>query len=172
MTKKSKIADLPEFDMAEMLKTEEDVANYLTIVLEENDIGEFTHALGVVARARGMSAVAEQSGLTSEALYKALRPSPSSQPRFGTIHRVCNALGARLVARAGPAYSPEGEGHQGEEGISNTIFPCLVASDLAGSTGARNFALGASAPCKRIRCNRGRGASAVGRCMNSSGDIT
>ena len=81
-----------------MLKTEEDVAGYLTIVLQENELAEFTHALGVVARARGMSAVAEQSGLTREALYKALRPN--SQPRFDTIHRVCNALGVRLVAQA------------------------------------------------------------------------
>ena len=103
MNKKLKVAELPDFDMAEMLKTEEDVANYLTIVLEENDISEFTHALGVVARARGMSAVAEQSGLTREALYKALRPS--SQPRFDTIHRVCNALGVRLVAQAGSTPS-------------------------------------------------------------------
>ena len=103
MPKKSKIAELPDFDMAEMLKTEEDVANYLTIVLEENDMSEFTHALGVVARARGMSAVAEQSGLTREALYKALRPS--SQPRFDTIHRVCNALGVRLVAQAGSLHA-------------------------------------------------------------------
>ncbi len=101
--KKIKITELPDFDMAEMLKTEEDVANYLTIVLEENDISEFTHALGVVARARGMSAVAEQSGLTREALYKALRPS--SQPRFDTIHRVCKALGVHLVAQAGSAHS-------------------------------------------------------------------
>ena len=102
MTKNIKTTELPDFDMAEMLKTEEDVANYLTIVLEENDISEFTHALGVVARARGMSAVAEQSGLTREALYKALRPS--SQPRFDTIHRVCNALGVRLVAQAGSMH--------------------------------------------------------------------
>lgn len=102
MTKKLKVADLPDFDMAEMLKTEEDVANYLTLVLEENDMGEFTHALGLVARARGMSAVAEKSGLTREALYKALRSS--SQPRFDTIYKVCHALGVRLVAQAGPAH--------------------------------------------------------------------
>ena len=101
MTKKLKIADLPDFDMAEMLKTEEDVAHYLTLVLDENDIGEFTHALGIVARSRGMSAVAEKSGLTREALYKALRPS--SQPRFDTIYKVCQALGVRLVAQSGPA---------------------------------------------------------------------
>jgi len=103
MIKKLKVADLPDFDMAEMLKTDEDVADYLTLVLDENDMGEFTYALGMVARARGMSAVAEQSGLTREALYKALRPS--SQPRFDTIHRVCNALGVRLVAQAGSGHS-------------------------------------------------------------------
>jgi probable addiction module antidote protein len=102
MNKKLKVADLPDFDMAEMLKTEEDVANYLTLVLEENDMSEFTHALGVVARARGMSAVAEKSGLTREALYKALRPS--SQPRFDTIYKVCHALGVRLVAQSGTVH--------------------------------------------------------------------
>ena len=103
MSSELKVTDLPDFDMAEMLKTEEDVAHYLTLVLDENDIGEFTHALGIVARSRGMSAVAEKSGLTREALYKALRPS--SQPRFDTIYRVCQALGVRLVAQSGPAHA-------------------------------------------------------------------
>ncbi|MDZ4163268.1 MAG: addiction module antidote protein [Burkholderiales bacterium] len=103
MTQKLKLADLPDFDMVEMLQTEEDIANYLTLVLAENDTGEFTHALGMVARARGMSAVAEKSGLTREALYKALRPS--SQPRFDTIYKVCQALGVRLVAQSGPAQA-------------------------------------------------------------------
>ncbi len=102
MSSELKVADLPDFDMAEMLKTEEDVAHYLTLVLDENDIGEFTHALGIVARSRGMSAVAEKSGLTREALYKALRPS--SQPRFDTIYKVCQALGVRLVAQSGSAH--------------------------------------------------------------------
>lgn len=101
MNRKVKIAELPEFDMAELLKTEEDIVNYINVVLEENDMAELTHALGVVARARGMSAVAEQSGLTREALYKALRSS--SQPRFDTIHRVCTALGVKLVAQSGSA---------------------------------------------------------------------
>ena len=57
MTKKLKVADLPDFDMAEMLKTEEDVAHYLTLVLDENDIGEFTQALGIVARSRPLKSV-------------------------------------------------------------------------------------------------------------------
>jgi probable addiction module antidote protein len=97
MTRKIKAADLPDFDMAEYLRTDEDVANYLTLVLEENDPTELTHALGTIARARGMTEVARASGLTREALYKALRPT--SHPRFDTIARVCNALGVKLVAQ-------------------------------------------------------------------------
>ncbi|MFA7668247.1 MAG: addiction module antidote protein [Burkholderiaceae bacterium] len=97
MTKTTKISDLPDFDLAEHLQTDEDVANYLTLVLEENDPAELAHALGVIARARGMTEVARASGLTREALYKALRPS--AQPRFDTIARVCGALGVQLVAR-------------------------------------------------------------------------
>jgi probable addiction module antidote protein len=101
MSSELKVADLPDFDMTEMLKTEEDVAHYLTLVLDENDIGELTHALGIVARSRGMSATAEKSGLTRETLDKALRPN--SQPRFDTIYKVCQALGVRLVARSSSA---------------------------------------------------------------------
>jgi len=97
MTKKTRIEDLPDFDMAEFLKSDEDIANYLTIVLEENNPAELTRALGVIARARGMTEVARAAGLTREALYKALRPS--SQPRFDTIARVCTALGVKLVAQ-------------------------------------------------------------------------
>lgn len=94
MTKKIKIADLPEFDMAEELKTEEDIAIYLTLALEDSDMSELTHALGVVARARGMTEVARASGLTREALYKALRPT--SQPRFDTIMKVMSSMGLKL----------------------------------------------------------------------------
>lgn len=93
----TKIADLPTFDMAEHLRTEEDVAAYLSLVLEENDPAELAHALGVIARARGMTEIANASGMTREALYKALRPD--SKPRFETISRVCNALGVRLTVQ-------------------------------------------------------------------------
>ncbi|MFM8548138.1 MAG: addiction module antidote protein [Betaproteobacteria bacterium] len=97
MARKINVSNLPDFDMAEHLKTDEDVAEYLTTVLEENDSAELMHALGVIARARGMTEVARASGLTREALYKALRPT--SQPRFDTIARVCTALGVKLVAQ-------------------------------------------------------------------------
>jgi probable addiction module antidote protein len=101
MVKKINVADLPELDMAEHLDSDQAIAEYLTIVMEENDSGELTHALGVIARARGMSEVARAAGLTREALYKALRPN--SQPRFDTIARVCTALGVKLVAQPAAA---------------------------------------------------------------------
>ena len=85
------------FDLAEHLKSDEDIAAYLTLVIEEGEPGELAHALGIVARARGMAQVAEDAGLTREALYKALRGD--AQPRFDTINRVCKALGVKLVAQ-------------------------------------------------------------------------
>ena len=97
MSQKMQIADLPEFDMAQQLKTEDDIAAYITMVIEEGDASELAHALGVAARARGMSEVARATGLSREALYKALRPN--AKPRFDTVNRVCTALGVQLVAR-------------------------------------------------------------------------
>lgn len=91
------VSQLPEFDLAEQLKSEDDIAAYLTLVIEEGDTSELAHALGVAARARGMSEIAKASGITREALYRALRPDAS--PRFDTISRVCTALGVRLVAQ-------------------------------------------------------------------------
>jgi probable addiction module antidote protein len=97
MTKKIKVSELPEFDAAEYLNSEEEVAAYLTSILEENDPALLAAALGDIARSRGMTQVAKDSGITREALYKALRPG--SEPRFDTVNRVCAALGVRLVAQ-------------------------------------------------------------------------
>lgn len=97
MTRTIKISELPDFDPAEHLKDEEDIAAYLTVILEENDSALLASALGDIARARGMTEIARASGLTREALYRALRPN--AQPRFDTVNRVCAALGVRLVAQ-------------------------------------------------------------------------
>jgi len=97
MTKKIKLADLPDFDMAEHLPDDQAIAEYLTIVLEDNDPALLAAALGDIARARGMTEIAKASGITREALYKALRPN--AQPRFDTVSRVCAALGVKLVAQ-------------------------------------------------------------------------
>lgn len=98
MVNKIKISELPEFDMADHLESNEDIATYLNLVLEENDSAELAHALGVIAKARGMMQIAEATGLTREALYKALRSN--SSPRFDTINKVCQALGVKLTAVA------------------------------------------------------------------------
>ena len=82
------------FDMAEQLRDEQDIAASLTLVLEEGDPGELAHALGVIARARGMTQIAAEAGMGREALYKALRADAS--PRFETILKVMHALGLRL----------------------------------------------------------------------------
>jgi probable addiction module antidote protein len=98
MSKRINIDELPEFDAAPYLDSEEAVAAYLTDILEANDAGLLASALGDIARARGMTEIAKSAGITREALYKALRPG--SEPRFDTVSRVCAALGVRLVVQA------------------------------------------------------------------------
>ena len=98
MTKRINVADLPEFDAAPYLESEESIAAYLTDILEANDAALLAAALGDIARARGMTEIAKSAGITREALYKALRPD--SAPRFDAVSRVCAVLGVRLVAQA------------------------------------------------------------------------
>jgi probable addiction module antidote protein len=97
MNKRIKVDELPEFDAARYLDSEEAIAAYLSDILAANDPALLAAALGDIARARGMSEIAKASGITREALYKALRPD--AQPRFDTVSRVCAALGVKLVAQ-------------------------------------------------------------------------
>ena len=82
------------WDSAEHLKTEEDVANYLEAVFEDGDPALIVHALGVVARAKGMSKIAKKAGLGRESLYKAL--SSGGNPKIDTVVKVVRALGLKL----------------------------------------------------------------------------
>ena len=89
------------FDAAEYLESAEDVAHYLTEAFETGDASFIAHAIGTVARAHGMAAIAKQSGLSRENLYRAL--SPDGHPEFETVMKVLQALGVQLVAMpAGP----------------------------------------------------------------------
>ena len=97
MTKRIKVSELPEFDAAPFLDSEEAIAAYLTDILEADDSALLAAALGDIARARGMTEIAKASGITREALYKALRAD--ALPRFDTISKVCAALGVKLVAQ-------------------------------------------------------------------------
>lgn len=98
MSKKTiEVSDLPAFDTARYLRDDADIAAYLTRIIEEGNAGELAHALGVAARARGMTQIAESAGIGRESLYKALRADAS--PRFDTIAKVCKALGVRIVVQ-------------------------------------------------------------------------
>jgi probable addiction module antidote protein len=85
------------FDPAEFLDDEEAIAEYLTAALATNDPAFVADALGVVARAKGMTRIAETTGLGRESLYKAL--STEGNPEFATVLKVIKALGLHLVAR-------------------------------------------------------------------------
>jgi len=85
---------LAPFDASDYLDNEETIAEYLTAALENPDPDIFLGAVRDVAKARGISAVAESAGLGRESLYKTLRPG--AQPRFDTIRRLLVALGVKL----------------------------------------------------------------------------
>jgi probable addiction module antidote protein len=82
------------FDAARYLDSEEGVREYLIAACEDGDPDEIAHALGVIARARGMSDLSKKTGLTRQALYKAL--SGEGNPAFATVIKVAGALGLRL----------------------------------------------------------------------------
>src|SRR5262245_19334626 len=90
---KSKIKTVP-WDAAEYLKTDQDIVYYLEAVFEDGDPALVAAALGDVARAKGMSKVANAAGLGRESLYKAL--SPEGNPEFATVLKVVRALGFKL----------------------------------------------------------------------------
>ena len=79
---------------AEHLKTDEDIADYLEAVFMDGDPALITHALGVVARAKGVAQITQAAGLGRESLYKAL--PPEGNPEFATVLKVMRALGLKL----------------------------------------------------------------------------
>jgi probable addiction module antidote protein len=84
------------WDAADHLNTEADMAAYLEAALEEGDAALFAAALGDVARSKGMTKIARQTGLGRESLYKAL--SPDGNPEFATVLKVMHSLGLELHA--------------------------------------------------------------------------
>jgi probable addiction module antidote protein len=86
------------YDVAEFLETPEEMAAYLEACIQESDgdAAFIARALGDIARAKGMTQVARESGLSRESLYKAL--SGDRSPNFDTILKVISALGLQLSA--------------------------------------------------------------------------
>ena len=91
------------YDVAEQLRTPEEMAAYLDAWLTEapDDVSGIARALGDIARAKGMAQVAKEAGLSRESLYKAL--SENGNPSFATILKVTKALGVQLHAGAATA---------------------------------------------------------------------
>ena len=91
---------IKRFDSAEYLQDEQDVALYFQACIDEagNDPAFIAKSLGVIARARGMTKLAKDTGLSREGLYKAL--SGEGNPEFSTIWKVINALGLKLHTTA------------------------------------------------------------------------
>ena len=77
------------------LETSEDIAAYLEAVFEDGDPELINHALGAIARSKGMTEIARRTGLGRQSLYKAL--APKSRPEFATVLKVVRALGLKLT---------------------------------------------------------------------------
>src|SRR5436305_13559631 len=91
-----KAVKLLKFDAAKYLDHPETIAVYLSEALETGDSDYICHALDTIARAKGMTRVARETGLGRESLYKAL--SGNAKPEFDTVRRVIQSFGLKLVA--------------------------------------------------------------------------
>jgi probable addiction module antidote protein len=94
----NKIETLP-WKTEDHLETAEDIAAYLEAVFEDGDPELIAHALGNVARSKGMTEISRLTGLGRQSLYKAL--SPEGHPEFSTVLKVVRALGLKLSVTAG-----------------------------------------------------------------------
>jgi len=90
-----------KFDIADYLDDNEMVAEYLNTVLEDGDASDVIAAIGHIAKAIGMTKIAEQTGLSRPSLYKAL--NQDSKPQFDTIFKVLKAVGGQLHINSMPA---------------------------------------------------------------------
>ena len=83
------------FDISEHLETDKDIQEFLKESVATGNTSDFIHALNIAARAKGMTEVAKQAGVTRGSLYKSL--SGNGNPRFDTISKIVNALGCDLA---------------------------------------------------------------------------
>jgi len=88
---------LTTYDPAEDLTSDQAVADFMAGAFETNDPGFIAHALGIVARAKGMTQIARQTGLSREQLYRSF--SENGNPTLSTTLAVMNALGIELTAK-------------------------------------------------------------------------
>ncbi|OQY29435.1 MAG: putative addiction module antidote protein [Anaerolineaceae bacterium 4572_5.1] len=83
------------FKIENHLKSEDDIRGFLQEVAETGDSSDFIHALGIAAKAKGMTEVAKKAGVTRASLYKSL--SENGNPQFETVNKVIDALGYKIA---------------------------------------------------------------------------
>ena len=86
------------FDVSQYLDSKEMIAEYLSQVLKDGDMNELLNAIGNIAKAKGMSQIAKDTGLGRESLYKTF--SSDAKPRFETVMKVLDSFGVKLQASA------------------------------------------------------------------------
>ncbi len=86
--------EVTNFDIAEYLDNKEVIAEYLSQILADGDMDELLEALGNIAKAKGMSQIASETGLGRESLYKTFHKG--TKPKFDTIMKVMQSLGVRM----------------------------------------------------------------------------
>ena len=91
------MVELQDFDIAEHLRSEEEIQLYLNEVLKEDDVDLILSALGDIAKARNMSQLAREVGVSREGLYKAF--SGNGNPTFSTVLKVMKALNLTLEVK-------------------------------------------------------------------------
>lgn len=89
-----KMKKATKWDASEYLESEADIAAYLNAALENGDTAVIAAALGDIARAKGMTQLSNETGITRDGLYKAL--SPTGNPSFDTVQKVIKAFGLKL----------------------------------------------------------------------------
>ena len=89
---------LTSFDVAHYLDSKEMIAEYLSQVLSDGNMDELLAAIGNIAKAKGMTQIAKDTGLGRESLYKTF--SEGSKPKFETVMKVLNSFGVKLQATA------------------------------------------------------------------------
>jgi len=92
--KKIRKMETSKFDIADYLDSNEMIAEYLNAVLEEGNDADIITAIGHIAKAVGMTKIAEQTGMSRPSLYKAL--SEGAKPQFETIMKVLKAIGGQI----------------------------------------------------------------------------
>lgn len=107
--------NITAFDAADYLDNDIVIAEYLNAALEEENPNVFLQAIADVAKARGMTKLAQDTGLGRESLYKAL--APGAKPRYDTVIKLVRALGVELhtspTTQAGPNKSFKAMPHRG-----------------------------------------------------------